>query len=372
MAPLGGGDRGEAAVDLRLPPLRRRPRAGIRSGPSARRRRPGRRRRAGELTCVTDGTAASCVVDVGDRGLEAGSSTVRRWLWTRTTLAVRVRFELVRVRPRRGRTRPDTASASVSCCWPTAPPIASETTTKASHPKMAVLRWVALQRAARAAMFDPGLALRFLSVAVGLDAARLPAPDRRSNAAGRRLGVRVLRPAWCGYPYPRTGPRCRTIAPMPTSVLIVDDHPSFRPARGGCWRRAATSVVGEAEDGAAALAAARELRPDLVLLDVQLPDIDGFEVAARLEPRSAAAPTIVLTSSRDERRLRRRGRREPGPRLHRQGRAERRDARGADRMTSLRRALIALGGPGLPGRGRRRGADPDQRPRRARADWRRR
>jgi len=58
------------------------------------------------------------------------------------------------------------------------------------------------------------------------------------------------------------------------------------------------SVIGEAADGEAALEAVRELGPDLVLLDVQLPDIDGFEVAARLRD-IGAAPTIVLTSSRD-------------------------------------------------------------------------
>jgi two-component system response regulator EvgA len=58
------------------------------------------------------------------------------------------------------------------------------------------------------------------------------------------------------------------------------------------------SVVGEAEDGAAALAAVRELRPDLVLLDVQLPDLDGFEVAIRLD-EAGDCPTIVLTSSRE-------------------------------------------------------------------------
>jgi CheY-like chemotaxis protein len=58
------------------------------------------------------------------------------------------------------------------------------------------------------------------------------------------------------------------------------------------------SVIGEAADGEAALDAVRELAPDLVLLDVQLPDIDGFEVAARLQADGAAA-TIVLTSSRD-------------------------------------------------------------------------
>jgi CheY-like chemotaxis protein len=58
------------------------------------------------------------------------------------------------------------------------------------------------------------------------------------------------------------------------------------------------SVIGEVADGEAALKAVRKLEPDLVLLDVQLPGIDGFEVAARLRD-SGAAPTIVLTSSRD-------------------------------------------------------------------------
>jgi CheY-like chemotaxis protein len=58
------------------------------------------------------------------------------------------------------------------------------------------------------------------------------------------------------------------------------------------------SVIGEAADGEAALEAVHELGPDLVLLDVQLPGIDGFEVAARLQD-SGATPTIVLTSSRD-------------------------------------------------------------------------
>ncbi|HEX5712963.1 MAG TPA: response regulator transcription factor [Solirubrobacterales bacterium] len=85
---------------------------------------------------------------------------------------------------------------------------------------------------------------------------------------------------------------------MPTSVLIVDDHPSFRASARRMLEAGGYEVVGEAADGEAAIAAVGELGPDLVLLDVQLPDLDGFEVAARLEA-GGAAPAIVLTSSRD-------------------------------------------------------------------------
>jgi CheY-like chemotaxis protein len=56
--------------------------------------------------------------------------------------------------------------------------------------------------------------------------------------------------------------------------------------------------VGEAENGAEALEAVKRLRPDLVLLDVQLPDMDGFQVAEQL-CKLAAPPAVVLTSSRD-------------------------------------------------------------------------
>jgi two-component system, NarL family, nitrate/nitrite response regulator NarL len=58
-------------------------------------------------------------------------------------------------------------------------------------------------------------------------------------------------------------------------------------------------VIGEAEDGQSALQAVQELHPDVVLLDVQLPDIDGPEVAARLAAANGLCPAVVLTSSRD-------------------------------------------------------------------------
>jgi len=58
-------------------------------------------------------------------------------------------------------------------------------------------------------------------------------------------------------------------------------------------------VVGEAADGASALEAVAALRPDLVLLDVQLPDMSGFDVCAELEGRNGSTPDIILVSSRD-------------------------------------------------------------------------
>jgi DNA-binding NarL/FixJ family response regulator len=85
---------------------------------------------------------------------------------------------------------------------------------------------------------------------------------------------------------------------MPSSVLIVDDHPSFRATARLLLEAEGWVVVGEAEDGERALTRCAELEPDVVLLDVNLPDIDGFDVAARLTAHEGA-PAVVLTSSRD-------------------------------------------------------------------------
>ena len=82
------------------------------------------------------------------------------------------------------------------------------------------------------------------------------------------------------------------------TVLIVDDHPSFRASARMLLQAEGFEVVGEAEDGASALAAIAELRPDVVLLDVQLPDMDGFDVAARVTS-NGSGPAVVLVSSRD-------------------------------------------------------------------------
>ena len=85
---------------------------------------------------------------------------------------------------------------------------------------------------------------------------------------------------------------------MTTSVLIVDDHPSFRASARMLLECEGFEVIGEAEDGLSGLEAVARLHPDVVLLDVQLPDINGFEVAARLT-ENGSSPAIVLTSSRD-------------------------------------------------------------------------
>ncbi len=84
---------------------------------------------------------------------------------------------------------------------------------------------------------------------------------------------------------------------MPT-VLLVDDHPSFRASAHALLEAEGFDVVGEAEDGASAVAAAGRLHPDVVLLDVQLPDTDGFEVARQLTANGSST-FVVLVSSRD-------------------------------------------------------------------------
>ena len=83
-----------------------------------------------------------------------------------------------------------------------------------------------------------------------------------------------------------------------TTVLIVDDHPSFRASARAILEADGFEVAGEAEDGESALDAAGRLHPDVVLLDVQLPDLDGFEVTRRLTS-NGGGPCVVLVSSRD-------------------------------------------------------------------------
>jgi DNA-binding NarL/FixJ family response regulator len=87
---------------------------------------------------------------------------------------------------------------------------------------------------------------------------------------------------------------------MTRTVLIVDDHPSFRASARAVLESGEFEIVGEATDGESALAAVRNLRPDVILLDVQLPDMKGFDVCDEIERGNGWAPNIVLVSSRDQ------------------------------------------------------------------------
>lgn len=82
---------------------------------------------------------------------------------------------------------------------------------------------------------------------------------------------------------------------MSSRVLIVDDHPGFRAWVRSMLEEDGIQVVGEASTGEDAVIAVEALHPDLVLLDIQLPDTSGFEVAERLSTDPAV---VVLTSSR--------------------------------------------------------------------------
>jgi DNA-binding NarL/FixJ family response regulator len=82
------------------------------------------------------------------------------------------------------------------------------------------------------------------------------------------------------------------------TVLIVDDHPTFRATARMLLEADGYDVVGEAPDGESALEQSERLHPDVVLLDINLPGLDGFEVAHRLTEASWV-PAIVLVSSRE-------------------------------------------------------------------------
>ena len=85
---------------------------------------------------------------------------------------------------------------------------------------------------------------------------------------------------------------------MGERILIVDDHAGFRAHARRLLECEGYRVVGEADDCASALAAARTLEPQLALVDVHLPDADGFELTVQLTALPGA-PLVVLTSSRD-------------------------------------------------------------------------
>lgn len=83
------------------------------------------------------------------------------------------------------------------------------------------------------------------------------------------------------------------------TVLIVDDHAAFRAGARAVLEADGYDVIGEAQDGQAGIDAAESLHPDIVLLDVRLPDMDGFTVACRLADCGCDSAVIVTSSSDD-------------------------------------------------------------------------
>ena len=115
---------------------------------------------------------------------------------------------------------------------------------------------------------------------------------RPAGVYGVRLvaaGVRL--PVW------ECAPKGGTIGLVSRRILIVDDHAGFRASARRMLEAGGFDVVGEADGGAAARSAVRDLAPDMVLLDVQLPDANGIDLAARLTD-NGSGPAVILTSSR--------------------------------------------------------------------------
>ena len=87
---------------------------------------------------------------------------------------------------------------------------------------------------------------------------------------------------------------------MTESILIVDDHPLTRSALAALLSQHGFSVVGEAADGESAIALARELAPDLILLDLSMPGMNGLQALPQLREAAPDAEVVVLTASGTE------------------------------------------------------------------------
>jgi DNA-binding NarL/FixJ family response regulator len=90
---------------------------------------------------------------------------------------------------------------------------------------------------------------------------------------------------------------------MAERILVVDDHPLTRSALAGLLQQHEFDVVGEAADGESAIAQAAELQPDLILLDLSMPGLDGLSALPRLREAAASCEVVVLTASGEETNL---------------------------------------------------------------------
>ena len=90
---------------------------------------------------------------------------------------------------------------------------------------------------------------------------------------------------------------------MSERILLVDDHPLTRSALAGLLQQHGFEIVGEAADGEEAIVRAGELQPDLVLLDLSMPGLDGLSALPRLREAAPSCEVVVLTASGEEENL---------------------------------------------------------------------
>ena len=90
---------------------------------------------------------------------------------------------------------------------------------------------------------------------------------------------------------------------MATRILLVDDHPLTRDALATLLEQKGFNVVGQAGDGNEAIEVARRLLPDLVLLDLSMPELDGLSALPRLREAAPECEVVVLTASGTEENL---------------------------------------------------------------------
>jgi DNA-binding NarL/FixJ family response regulator len=86
-------------------------------------------------------------------------------------------------------------------------------------------------------------------------------------------------------------------------ILVVDDHPLTREALAALLEQHGFAVVGQAADGAEAIEAARALLPDLVLLDLSMPGMDGLQALPRVRAAAPGCEVVVVTASGTEENL---------------------------------------------------------------------
>src|SRR5206468_12486078 len=91
--------------------------------------------------------------------------------------------------------------------------------------------------------------------------------------------------------------------PMSERILLVDDHPLTRSALAGLLTQHGFDVIGEASDGEEAISRAGELSPDLILLDLSMPGVDGLTALPRLREAAPSCEVVVLTASGTEENL---------------------------------------------------------------------